>query len=239
MDEAKKDSKKKGGKSRNDSDTASSIEVGTSDTSRLITSLHDRLSALTFEINALRSDLGNIKGGGGKGKRGNPASVKTALPVASPDALLEALQAEAQAAVAGTPDVAAVVLTAFAQAPGRDDAETTTAQTTVLHLVADASRQVEARMEREGAISERAARIAASLGAEPRILIARLLLTEFPLTATELGTGADLTTGSLYHHLREMTHAGVLQVVSRNRYALTPLGRRALLSLLAFAQDAP
>jgi DNA-binding HxlR family transcriptional regulator len=109
----------------------------------------------------------------------------------------------------------------------------------VLRLLADASRRGEAWTEREGALCERAARIAASLGAEPRVLIARLLLTESPLTATELGTGADLTTGSLYHHLREMTHAGVLQVVSRNRYALTPLGRRALLSLLAFAQDAP
>lgn len=238
MDEAKKDGKKKGNKSRNDSDTTSPIEVGGSETSRLIASLHDRLSALTFEVNALRGDLGTIKSGG-KGKRGSQVPTKTVLPVASPDALLEALQSEAQAAIANSSDIAAVVLTAFAQAPMNEDAETTTAQTTVLRLVADASRQVDARIEREGALSERAARIAASLGAEPRILIARLLLTEFPLTATELGTGADLTTGSLYHHLREMTHAGVLQVVSRNRYALTPLGRRALLSLLAFAQDAP
>lgn len=237
MDEAKKEGKKKGGKPRS-GDGRPPAETDVTETSRLIASLHDRLSALTFEISALRGDMGSLKSGKG-GKRATPSAKPTSLPVASPDALLEALQAEAQSAVTDSGDIGVVVLTAFAQAPMHEDAETTTAQTTVLRLVADASRQGDARMEREGALSERAARIAASLGAEPRILIARLLLTEFPLTATELGTGADLTTGSLYHHLREMTHAGVLQVVSRNRYALTPLGRRALLSLLAFAQDAP
>jgi hypothetical protein len=77
------------------------------------------------------------------------------------------LQSEAQSAVANSSDVGVVVLTAFAQAPMHEDAETTTAQTTVLRLVADASHQVDARVEREGALSERAARIAASLGAEP------------------------------------------------------------------------
>ncbi|MBC7806172.1 MAG: helix-turn-helix transcriptional regulator [Akkermansiaceae bacterium] len=238
MDEAKKDGKKKGGKSRNEAGMTPPIEIGASDISRLVGSLHDRLGALTFEVNALRSDLGSAKVGKGK-RSGGAIPAKTALTVTSPDALLDALQAEAQAARANTSDIVAVVLTAFAQAPMRDDAETTTVQTTILHLDADASRQGEAQMERESALSERAARIAASLGAEPRVLIARLLLMDFPLTATELGTGADLTTGSLYHHLREMIHAGVLQVVSRNRYALTPLGRRALLSLLAFAQYAP
>ena len=168
------------------------------------------------------------------------------LPTA-PDALLTALQTDADAMQNTTGDATILVLTAFASSPSvrvaREDADAdipeATLQTTVLRLHYDPIRQNILLEAGEAARCERASRIAASLGAPPRVFIARQLLTEGTLTATQIGTGGNMTTGSLYHHLREMTHAGVLSVVSRNLYALMPLGRRVLVSLLAFAQDAP
>jgi hypothetical protein len=82
------------------------------------------------------------------------------------------------------------------------------------------------------------ARLASAFAAGPKAALARLLLAsgDAPLSAAELGTGAGLTTGSLYHHLREMTHAGVLTAAGRSRYALTPHGRFAALALLALAR---
>ncbi|MBC8143921.1 MAG: helix-turn-helix transcriptional regulator, partial [Armatimonadetes bacterium] len=206
----------------------------------------DRVAALTFEITALRGDLGGTKPGKKRGAKTSVSPVivgDNGVSSVSPDLLLTTLHADAEKMQSETGDAIAILLTAFAQSPDMDgdsgEAVSAVAQTTVLRLVPDAARDSVRRDEQESSLCERAARIAASFGATPRILIARLLLTDGTLTATQLGTGANLTTGSLYHHLREMTHAGVLDVVSRNRYALTPLGRRSLLSLLAFAQDAP
>lgn len=244
MEETKKENKKKNAKGR----TESSFDGEASgDLTHAVTSLHDRIAALAFEVTALRGEIVGAKAGKKRGAKipafpiivdGNGASS------VSPDLLLTTLHADAAKMRSETGDAVAILLTAFAQSPDiysddAGDAVSAVAQTTILRLVPDAARDTEEREEREANLCERAARIAASLGAPPRILIARLLLTDGILTATQLGTGANLTTGSLYHHLREMTHAGVLAVVSRNRYALTALGRRSLLSLLAFAQDAP
>lgn len=67
----------------------------------------------------------------------------------------------------------------------------------------------------------------------PKVALIRMLLQNGEQTAAQLGDGAGLTTGSLYHHLRELVHAEVAHQSSRNRYALTDLGRRATLVLLA------
>ncbi len=240
VEETKKEGKKKGAKGRYDAEAAPPSEAAGDNIAHLVGSLHDRLSALTFEITALRGDLGAKPAKPNKRGASAPPPPRTVPPLsAAPDVLLGTLQSEAMSA-AREGGTAAVVLTAFAQAPARDDIETAAAQTTILYLLSDALENqgnVPGESEGEEAPWARAARIAASFGAEPRVLIARLLLTEATRTATQLGTDANLSTGSLYHHLREMTHAGVLQVVSRNRYALTPLGRRALLCLLACAKD--
>ncbi len=244
MEETKKENKKKSARVR--ADAAPDVSMN-GDLAHAVASLHDRIAVLAFEIAALRGDIGGAKTGK---KRGAKTLVSPVVvddngeASVSPDLLLTTLHADAAKMQSETGDAIAILLTAFAQCPdihgdAAGDAVSAVAQTTVLRLVPDAARDSEQREEREASLCERAARIAASLGAPPRILIARLLLTDGTLTATQLGTGANLTTGSLYHHLREMTHAGVLAVVSRNRYALTPLGRRSLLSLLAFAQDSP
>lgn len=235
MEETKKENKKKNARPR--PETASDTE--NSGIAQAVASLDNRFAALAFEITALRADLGASKAGKKRAVRNLVAPVTTSEDGSthvSPDLLLTTLHADARQVQHESGDAVAILLTAFAQSPDIHSEDTSepvsaVAQTTVLRLVPNAARNSQ-RDGREAVLCERAARIAASLGATPRILIARLLLTDGTLTATQLGTGANLTTGSLYHHLREMTHAGVLAVVSRNRYDLTPLGRRSLLSLL-------
>ena len=167
MEETKKDNKKKSGKARPESsgDVAPGSDVGAGDLARAVTALHDRLSALAFEITALRGDLGGAKSA--KSKRASPAppvqkSVATTFS-ASPDEMLAALHAGANVRHGETGDAVAMVLTAFAQAPGTDG-DDAALQSTILCLQPDAARQSTLRDEREGTLCERAARIAASLG---------------------------------------------------------------------------
>ncbi len=52
-----------------------------------------------------------------------------------------------------------------------------------------------------------------------------------------LGTTTNLSTGSLYHHLRDLMHAGLIAQAGRNQYQITPRGQRVLLLLLALAAE--
>ena len=81
--------------------------------------------------------------------------------------------------------------------------------------------------------STQVAKLGYAFSSIPKVALIRLLLDSGELTAAQLGEGAGLTTGSLYHHLRELVHAEVTHQSSRNRYALTDLGRRTALLLLA------
>jgi hypothetical protein len=79
------------------------------------------------------------------------------------------------------------------------------------------------------------AKLGYALSSAPKVALLRLLLEGGEQSAAQLGEKAGLTTGSLYHHLRELIYAAVITQESRNRYRLTTLGRRAtrLLSALA------
>jgi hypothetical protein len=79
------------------------------------------------------------------------------------------------------------------------------------------------------------AKLGYALSSAPKVALLRLLFTGGEQSAAQLGEKAGLTTGSLYHHLRELIYADVIAQESRNRYRLTTLGRRAtrLLSALA------
>jgi DNA-binding HxlR family transcriptional regulator len=80
------------------------------------------------------------------------------------------------------------------------------------------------------------ARFGYALSSAPKIALVRYLLEEGEQSAAQLGEKTGLTTGSLYHHLRELIHTEIIVQSSRNRYALTPQGRRAVLLLFALAQ---
>lgn len=77
------------------------------------------------------------------------------------------------------------------------------------------------------------ARLGYAFASAPKVTLVRLLLEGGEQPAARLGDGANLSTGSLYHHLRELIHAEVVVQETRNRYALTPQGRRAALTLFA------
>ena len=80
----------------------------------------------------------------------------------------------------------------------------------------------------------RVARLGYSLSSGPKVAILRILLTCGHQSAAQVGEKSGLTTGSLYHHLRELTHAAVIESTARNRFELTEIGRET--TLLLFAQ---
>jgi hypothetical protein len=81
----------------------------------------------------------------------------------------------------------------------------------------------------------RVARLAYALSSAPKVSLVRILLEEGRQTAAYLGEKTGLSTGSLYHHLRELIHAEAVAQAGRNRYTLTPSGRRTALLLFALA----
>lgn len=81
-----------------------------------------------------------------------------------------------------------------------------------------------------------AALLGSALSSPQKVALLRALLTApNGESAAFLGEAAKLSTGSLYHHLHDLIHAGLLGQSGRNRYVLTERGRRVLLILLALA----
>lgn len=84
---------------------------------------------------------------------------------------------------------------------------------------------------------EAAALIGYALSSPQKVSLLRALLGHEAESAASLGATANLSTGSLYHHLRDLMHAGLIAQAGRNQYQITPRGQRVLLLLLALAAD--
>ncbi|MBV9849470.1 MAG: helix-turn-helix transcriptional regulator [Armatimonadetes bacterium] len=80
-----------------------------------------------------------------------------------------------------------------------------------------------------------AATLGYALSSPQKVALLRALLARPAESAAALGETAALSTGSLYHHLHDLMHAGLIGQSARNRYVLTDRGRRVLLVLLALA----
>ena len=76
-----------------------------------------------------------------------------------------------------------------------------------------------------------------ALASPQKVALLRALLGREAESAAALGAVAHLSTGSLYHHLRDLMHAGLIAQAGRNQYHVTPRGQRVLLLLLALAAD--
>lgn len=76
-----------------------------------------------------------------------------------------------------------------------------------------------------------------ALSSPQKVALLRALLGREAESAAALGVVAHLSTGSLYHHLRDLMHAGLIAQAGRNQYHVTPRGQRVLLLLLALAAD--
>lgn len=80
-----------------------------------------------------------------------------------------------------------------------------------------------------------AARLGQAFGSPQKIALVRVLIADGPQSGAQLEEKAGLTTGSLYHHLRELLHARVIDNENRNRYKMTELGRQTALLLMVQA----
>ena len=87
------------------------------------------------------------------------------------------------------------------------------------------------------ATDDAAAQLGYALSSPQKVGLLRALLGHDSESASALGAAAGLSTGSLYHHLRDLMHAGLLAQAGRSRYAITPLGQKALLVLLALTVE--
>jgi hypothetical protein len=76
--------------------------------------------------------------------------------------------------------------------------------------------------------------LASAFATPPKIEIVRTLLLESPQSAAQIGQTTGLSTGSLYHHLRELTHSGVLAAEGK-AFAITPLGKATAAALSQLA----
>lgn len=89
----------------------------------------------------------------------------------------------------------------------------------------------------ERVTDEQAAAVGYALASPPKIRLLRALHGKESEGAAELGAETHLSTGSLYHHLRELMRADFIRQTARSRYVLTDHGERVLLVLLALAAD--
>lgn len=89
----------------------------------------------------------------------------------------------------------------------------------------------------QSATDEAAALLGYALSSPQKVALLRALLGHPSESAAALGAAAQLSTGSLYHHLRDLMHAGLIAQEGRNQYAITSHGQRVLLLLLALAAD--
>jgi len=89
----------------------------------------------------------------------------------------------------------------------------------------------------EKVTDDAAAILGYALSSPQKVSLLRALLGHESASASALGTAANLSTGSLYHHLRDLMHAGLIGQAGRNHYQVTPRGQKTLLLLLALAVD--
>ncbi len=84
---------------------------------------------------------------------------------------------------------------------------------------------------------EAAAAIGYALASPQKIGLLRALWGKESEGAAALGEATSLTTGSLYHHLRELMRADLVSQSGRNRYVLSLRGARVLPIVLALAAE--
>lgn len=171
---------------------------------------------LAADVAALRADVDALKAALEVRAASVPATVVSAES--------EALEHQMRAALVAPSDAALVYAFAY-RVERNDEAVATTSGAHPVSSLADVLR----------APDERIARISYAFSSLPKVALVRSLLATGPQSAAQLGEKARLSTGSLYHHLRELVHAEVIHQTGRNQYALTPLGHQTALLLFALA----
>lgn len=170
------------------------------------------LRRLTTEVEALRADVDALK---------TRLDTRGAPLLAPPSAERVALEAQMREALTEPADAAVVFAFAYRS-------ENSAASDSGSHRATG----LEAILR---PADERIARLGYAFSSIPKVSLVRSLLADGAQSAAQLGEKANLSTGSLYHHLRELVHAEVIHQAGRSQYALTPLGQHAALLLFTIA----
>ena len=215
---------KDGKKNREVANTSNGNGASALDTksAALLKQMADELSEVTQALTRLRSDVDALKQGSGRTSAafrliapGGEKATYSAPPTPSMEGIAAALQSDASALVA---------LAVRQSGEGSDEV----AAPFVRVVEAEALHAVD---------TEAVARLGYAFSSVPKVALLRLLLTGGEQSAAALGEQAGLTTGSLYHHLRELIHAGVIRTAPRSRFVMTERGRRATLLMLALTSE--
>jgi len=134
--------------------------------------------------------------------------------------------------------------TADEDKPGRTPSGSVLVQYTVAVPVSDADGKAQkpyqssfTELQLSNVPDEAAAAIGYALASPQKIGLLRALWGKESEGASALGEATSLTTGSLYHHLRELMRADLVSQSGRNRYVLSPRGARVLMVVLALAAE--
>lgn len=79
----------------------------------------------------------------------------------------------------------------------------------------------------DDAATARAVRLGAGFSTPVRVALIQTLLHGGKQPVAQIGAQVGVTTGSLYHNLRELIHAGIAVQVDKTHYDLTDDGREA------------
>ena len=80
-----------------------------------------------------------------------------------------------------------------------------------------------------------AAAVAYALSSPHKVALLRSLARVESQGSSDLGRIANLSTGSLYHHLRDLMRADMIRQTGRNQYVITDRGTRSVYVLQALA----
>jgi DNA-binding transcriptional ArsR family regulator len=89
---------------------------------------------------------------------------------------------------------------------------------------------------RDARVASKVERLLAPLAHESRVRILQVL-SEGSHSSSQLSVATGLTGGNLYHHLRDLVHAGYVRELDRG-YALTNVGLQLLLTVTCIAWEA-
>lgn len=172
---------------------------------------------LAAEVAALRADVNALR-----------AALETrSAPAASPPTTEPVLEEQIQAALDSPSDAAVVYALGWRGASEEGGGNFT------------GSCRLQGSADILGPDDDRIARLGHALASPAKVRLLRTLLCVGASSAAQLGERAGLSTGSLYHHLRELVHAEVIRAGGRSRYELTPLGQHLVLLVFTIAGGSP
>ncbi len=175
---------------------------------------HDRISAIEAQLAAMQERLAALE------QAGSPAATPPPLPQAD-GSLIEQMRARRGPPYETEQTRGAITYAGAVELQGAE-------------YIWQVERPVPGLLQLE---AEGIARVIAALGSPQRILLLRALLNG-QHSSQQLQEALDVSSaGQLYHHLKELLAAGIIEQRGRNNYRLDPRKIVPFLTLLAVALE--